>query len=435
MKNQYDKVINNQDGLYMIRDIGIIITIPMLFCRIFYDIFVRTFSGISYYLFFIIIVGIIILSKVIKRVDKNLKKQLLWFILWFIQYFIINQILLDSEYRNNLMGLNLNILVLQLIQVLFIVFISIQINTNTKYDKKIVQLFIISMIINIIFTLRALKIDPNISKVMATGNSQMYTNIDTTGVAGYSIIYALVILIPILLYAIGNLNRKKRYFYIATFLLSIFFIFKTGYFTAFTLMIVGIFIYYIIICKPVYKIILFPMFIFVISMIVNPSIMYDILIYLSNIIEVETISQRLYQVAEYIGFGKKGAALLRVDLYMQSIEQFLRFPFTGGAIFNNNIQLSGHSAFLDIAGSGGILHIITYFMFIYYSYKYSIKLALDKLGRCAIKTSYIVFILLGLVNTLATDNIIMMSLIGILPALMRYINYLGEKENEYSMVK
>lgn len=409
-----NKNSRNENFIFGIRDISIVTFIILIFCAIFYHTLVSTFSGASYYLILMIPFFIIILSKRTQKFDINIRYQILYFLIWMFQFIIINQIFIEYKYSNTMFGLNLNVLTIQAFQVFLALVISAYINFNNKYDKIIVYLVTISFIINAIITLNALKTDFNISKLAATAQGS------SRGIVGYSHIYSLAILMPIILYLTSKLKSKKKYIAILIYIFSAYFIYNTGYFTATIMVILGFIIYNIFELKAPYKIILSPALIFLIVILINRTFVYETLMNVSANIEVQQISERIKQVADYIMYGDKGDTLMRLDLYMTSIYEFFKSPIVGNAVYDRNLILSGHSAFLDMLGSGGLVHFITYFIFIYYSYKYSINITKEKSAHNAIKTSYILFFIIGTINTLSTDAIIITSLVGIIPVIIRY---------------
>lgn len=393
---------------------GLIYIVVFLACLdIFYYYFVRCFRGISFYAVLAITVLVVFFqSKEIKMTNIHIK-QMLFFNIWAIMYIIVNEFFADYRHVNTIMGIEFNVFTLQVIQVFFIflLFIFLDLSENHQIKVNIIKIIFISLIIDGLITLSALKIDPNISKVMATGKVELNVY-DLKGVSGYHIIYSSVIIMPLLFYSIKTFKSKNRLIILLFTLFMIYFIYKSAYTTALFGLILGILVYVFFNTSKGFKIFIAPLIFCLVIILLNPKLIYNILIYISDKVQIQQISIRLRQLAMLILYDDtSGDSLYRLVLYKRSIDAFLKYPITGITIYDPTYVLSEHSSFLDILGGMGLMGFIPYLLFIFYSYKIAIQKTKDKKLKNAIKTSYILFCFIGFVNPLATSFTIMLFLL------------------------
>lgn len=410
------------------------------------DIFIYYFSkylkGISFYGVLSIIL-ILILSKFrYLKVSIFHGKQIIFFIIWVIFFIIVNQFIINYTYSNVIMGINFNDFTLQVIQV-FCTFITYFYLDSVKAEKvkvNIIKIILFSIFIDAVITLRALQIDFNISKVMATGSAALNVK-GLKGVSGYSIIYGLVIIMPMLYCCFKEYGRRYQVIKTLLIMLIIYFVYKAAYTTALIALVLGILIYLFLNMSKKLKILLLPLIILMIILLINPKLIYNILTFLSDKIEISQISERFQELANLILHGdKSGDTLYRFVLYKRSINAFFSHPLFGISIFKPNYLLSGHSAFLDILGSMGLFGFIPYFLFILYSYKISMNKTKEKKLKNSIRTSYIIFCFIGSINTLATSftiNLFLLFFINWYPIFIEKLcnkNALKVKKSHHSRV-
>lgn len=414
----------------LILNFFVYIMVLLASCDIFTYYFSTYLKGISFYGVLLIIVFIITVNCKDLKVNILHTKQIIFFLAWITYYIIINQFIINYQYPHIIMGINFNEVTVQAIQVIC-VFITYFYLDSEEYDKvkvNIIKIIFFSIIIDAIITLRAVQIDPNIAKIMATGKPEL--NIyELKGVSGYSIVYSVIIILPLLYYSLKKLNKKYKIITILLIALIIYFVYKAAYTIAFIALILGILIYLFLNTSNKMKIFLIPTIILFAIFLINITLIFNILIYLSNKIEITQISTRFQQLANFILNGdNSGDTLYRFTLYRQSIDAFLKYPFTGISIFEPNYSLSGHSAFLDILGSMGLIGFIPYFLFILYSYKISIKKTKDKRFKNAVRTSYLIFCFIGCINTLITSFTINLFLLFFINWYPIFINNVGNKK-------
>lgn len=342
-------------------------------------------------------------------------KQAIFFFMWSIVYIISNQYFLDYKYNNVIFGINFNVYTIQTLQVisLFVVYLFLNNSRKKNVRKKVVILIFISLFINGIITLRALSIDPNIAKIMATGiRVSEYNVLNLTAVSGYHIIYGLVIIFPLLFHSLREFKLKFSFLFGIYTLFLLIFVYFSAYTTALFTLFIGITVYVLLSAKMIIKINVFPILFILILLTINPIFIGNLLSIIANIISVDQISERLNHLSYLILYGDStGVTLVRLELYKKSIDAFISYPITGITVYDSTYLLSGHSSFLDLLGGTGLLGFLPYILFIFYSYKYSIQKINNKNLVCAIRACYIAFCFVGLVNNLITSLTIMMFLL------------------------
>lgn len=386
----------------MIKIISYIITL-LAALDIFNYYFTTYLSGFSFYLLLFIPFFIVLFN--IGRIKSTVlhKKQLLYLTIWVIVHIINNQMISNYSYSNNIFGLNINIITLQTFQIfcIFTIYYYIDNISKNKHRNRIIQFILFSFFIDAVISLVALRIDPNIAKIMATGKLELNIN-NLKGVSGYSTIYSIVIIMPLLLSYL-MLSRQKLFstLYIST---LIYFVYKSAFATALIVLVLGILMFFFLNMKKNLRLILLPFIFLTCLILINPDLIYRVLIEISMRIEIYELSARFEQIANLIKYNNdSGAALYRLVLYRQSIEAFLKYPITGVFIFEPNYALSGHSAILDILGGTGLIGFIPYILFIWNSYKISLSKTDNYIIKSAIKSSYMLIMIISIVNTLTNS--------------------------------
>lgn len=424
----------NNDRNDILSNLLIYILVLFASCDIFRFYFTKYMKGISFYLLlFVIFIMSILRSKNLKT-DFLHKKYLIFSIMWVIIFIINNQFLANYIYSIVIFGINFNIFTLQALQVLciFVVFYYLDSSNENKVKVNIIKIMLFSIIINMFVTLRALDINPNITKIMATQNVEGYID-NFKGASGYSLIYSIVIIMPLFYYGVKEYKNVLKLLQILFIGLLIYFVYKAAYTIAFISLICGTFIYLYLNLSNKLKVMLTPMLLMLVYSVINQNSISYLLIDLSEKIKITQISTRFYQIAIKLLYGDdSGDTLYRLVLYKNSISAFIKYPFTGITILEPDYKLSGHSTFLDILGGMGLIGFIPYIMFLLYSYKISINKAGNKSLRNAIRISYIIFLLVASINTLTTSltiNMFLLFFINWYPIMIKTTQKRFKKEN------
>lgn len=408
-------------------EIIITIFILLIFCQSVYQLIVGAFSGIAWY-------GIVVLSGIVMvnangKLNKGkINAMFLEIIIWALLYIVFLQI--SAHTTIMILGCKIKLSALQILQNLLILIIASSLVKTSKYDNNICIVLFVSFFINAYFTLNALMLDNNVSKAMATGNVEKYTSVNTFGVIGYAYVYALLLFMPILLVLLVETNNKKIKVYLCILIAMIVsFIFSTSYMIANMLLLFSVILLVFFEMSGITKLILSPLLIILVANIFSPLSLGNLLNLLSSKINIINISERLSQMATFLITGQKGDTLARLDLYARSIENFMRHPILGNGLLETDFLVSGHADLLDMLAYGGLIITIPFLYFLFSSYKKLEKQVKTNKQKQAIKTTYILYILLNCINSTLSSVAILFTLIGILPVLLRVGNKIKEKNN------
>jgi len=408
------KEVSRLHKKYSLIAILVYIMVLLASMSIFSFYFSQYLTGLSFYIVLFLLLLLIFVDQRNTKISILHQKQLFAFFIWVFGYIIVNQFVIQFTNSNTIMGISFNISTLQAIQVICVVvtYVYLDSKEESKIKIAIINLLLFSLFIDTIITLRALAIDPNISRIMATGLIDLNL-LEIKGISGYSIIYSIVIIMPFFYLSILKSRAIYRLIFISFTLLLIYFIYNAAYTIALFALVFGFLLYSLLITQSKIKIFLLPLMLLLVIVFVDKSVMYNTLVFLSENIKIPQIALRLNELADFTFRNDtiSSDTLYRLSLYQQSIDAFIKYPITGISIFNSSYPLSGHSAFLDILGGTGLLGFIPYLLFLWYSYKNALEKAKNRMLKKAIKTSYIMFCFIGCINTLATSFTIMMFLL------------------------
>ena len=148
----------------------------------------------------------------------------------------------------------------------------------------------------------------------------------------------------------------------------------------------------------------------------------DLFSYFASVINNETISERLHSISTSIAYGMASGNLAsRADVYMSSLNTFLKHPFGVGpeytySTFENGIGY--HSQFLDDLARYGIFGIIFYIAFFIGYYKL-IRKQWDKVNMRQIAipvvVTYFCFLVFNIGFASAHEGVLMLMLMPTLP--------------------
>lgn len=140
----------------------------------------------------------------------------------------------------------------------------------------------------------------------------------------------------------------------------------------------------------------------------------------SSIYSKKLLEIRAFIVGGFFGGNAIGDMGSRFELYVSSINSFLKYPFFGVFSTGGNITLDvygGHSTVLDLLAGFGIT-VIPYFLF-WGRKLVDARLIENHSNRSVVLTGYILFMVIGIVNTNFTGKIFMYVLF-VLPSLVMY---------------
>ena len=233
--------------------------------------------------------------------------------------------------------------------------------TSNKEKRIIFKLFNLIIVYDIIITLIALTFDVGFVKARSAGmiidGSYQYAYL---GAMGYELTYSVLLLVPIYFY-LGI--KKKQWLCLSISLLSLIFVVMSSFFIAIVaLMLLCIISCFFIAKSNFVKISLIVGLVTFLIIAINTGLLGHFFIWLTSITDNYELGQRFLQVGNLLLFGdSSGRALLRLDLYNNSLIAILSHPLFGVLLFNPLYPISDHSTLLDVwAGFG----IITFVFFI-----------------------------------------------------------------------
>jgi hypothetical protein len=398
-------------------DICLWMTVLIIFCVGFAQLFTRVSTGVGVYFIWLVTAALLTVKYNIFK-DSKVSLSFVWLTIFCGIYITLSLFFFKTSDFVSIAGLQIPILIISMFQFIFIYLICYVIARKNDYDKQLVYIYIISFIINFAFTIRAIAINPNISKMMATGRES-----HTFGIAGYGYIYAIIFLLPIfLVFIIECKQRKLRSLLLIFVLAHLYFIYKTAYVTALLIVLFEFSLIFLMHIKSIYRLFLIPPVVLFILSFFSLNAFAEILLSFSKQIPIYNISERFREIAVYILTQQKGSALDRIDLYMCSIKGFAKSPIWGNALFYENYSVSGHAEILDILAHGGVLFLLPYLLFIYSVYRYNLIYAKTRLQRNAVFIIFICYIILNCVNTSFSSVAIIFVIAGFIPVFLRYLN-------------
>jgi hypothetical protein len=342
------------------------------------------------------------------------RMYIVWFSVFAFIYIMCFQLIAaKQETTKYIAGIDINIGILQLINIIPVIFISwymLQLK-DIKFNKVLTVVVIIIFTINYLLTLNGLEKDPVAVRILATGiGGEEYS---LAGVSGFDITYSAVLLALSILYLILHFNKTKQVVLIGFFVLTLVYVYKCIFNIAVLALLLGICIFvYALVNKTIKLLMIIPISVICV-LALDSSIIVNIINSLIDTIDIEHIKSGLGDVAEIIVFGDSPSRpQLRFDKYKLSIDGFIQSPIIGIFVLDSKYELSGHSTMLDILGGCGILGFVPFVMFLYYSYKYSIRYINDNMYKHCIITTYIVFVFISALNPqLASPNVLLTLLV------------------------
>ena len=318
---------------------------------------------------------------------------------------------------NEFLGFSIQLPVFHMIGITLVVLFSFYM-IRRKPDKgsiRILWLVIFFLIADMVLSLIYLSNNPQAIKQM-TGNINT-VDYGLFGVSNYYIVYSCVLLIPVYLFGFNRLHGWKRVVWRTAALLNFVFIAGSGFMLVIFLSILIVLLYLFMLMKSSYRFLLFVPLLLIVIVLFYSDVVYNLLISLSERVSNYELQQRFIAIADLLKYGDVSSpTMARLDLYKQSIRAFLHHPLFG-ALNNDTYALSGHSTLLDIMGGTGLMGLLPYLGFLYYSLQSALTYAQDRQYRKCIYASYIVFLVMSTVNPVFSYTPICATLFFLVPAL------------------
>ena len=227
---------------------------------------------------------------------------------------------------------------------------------NDKWDELrfLIPLFLLLLIVFNTITFNELLKNANLARRIVRADDSMYGYL-RRGVGGYALLYAQVILFPVLLSWMITMKKRNSYFFVLGIIYIVSYallIYKAGYTIAIVATLAGVSILFFYKKKSIIPglLIAFGMILLIIWVIgyVDP-----IRTFLLDLFKGTTVADKVNDIYATIhGTGTAESIDSRQEKYMVSINIiFIRFPFIG-SLWNANP--GGHSAILDAFAKYGL---------------------------------------------------------------------------------
>lgn len=332
-----------------------------------------------------------------------------WFLLWY-GYMLL--LLLFGAYKESNSLYFFTMTFIFALPVIVYKYYAIEYDFGLKIT--IQKLSILIFLVTAINTLIVLQQYPMAAKIMAMSGAQeaekqIYASM---GCGGYNYIYSLAVgLMPVLFSKI-KLSGFWKVIRLAMLVLSLIVMFMSQY-TLALLLIITSFVLCIIYKNSTNST---ARMIGIVLVIILTGMAYfvlpHVLTYFSRLISSDNgISTRLMQMASYMSTGEQGYDLGgRLERYGNSFRAFMNSPIFGIRLIGNG-TIGGHSSLLDQLGCYGIVGTLPYVLFFVSNFK-----CLNSTGyRRLLKPTYIIFMILSLINTTMYVYPIGMVLLFIIP--------------------
>jgi len=296
-----------------------------------------------------------------------------------------------------------------------------------RLAKLLFVLFIITLVTSVIGVI----INPRAARLLTFSLNAREEDIGLKllNIADISFFQCLVICVPIIL---TFFYKGKRKIACGLGLILIFYSLIMASFT------ISLMIFFVALIMGIYinnnssKKILLVIF-FAILLIIIPW--HSLFIYLSEIINNPTISERLLSISETISSRMiAGKLSSRFSLYMQSLNTFLSNPLGVGPEYSFIAMRNGigyHSQILDDFARYGIFGVLFYFVF-FNEYRKLIKNQWKKIQMANLATPiifiYLLFLTFNPGFTSPYESVVMLFLIPMLPSIIRKKGDLNEYE-------
>ncbi|MEZ9864353.1 hypothetical protein AB4353_14325 [Vibrio breoganii] len=268
-------------------------------------------------------------------------------------------------------------------------------------------------------------------KNLSTGGADsFYSNI---GVINYGYVYALVLSTPFMLkrYICESKSLKRIYCFFLL-ILTLLFIYSTGFMTALLLVIIGM--YLVILFSPNNKhISIVTVFcILVLVLFIGKGDVADLLAVVSSKVEVYSLKERIIQIQSFLVYGDMGDTLERFELYAQSLQLFISSPLYGSLLSGGTYSISGHSEVLDTLAHGGLI-LLTPFLLFHMYYFFWLLPCSSISYRSSIYAIIVMYFILSTINTTFSSQAIWCFIFIVLPTLVNYYHQGHDRESSLAL--
>lgn len=270
---------------------------------------------------------------------------------------------------------------------------------NPLFYKRYLQTLAVFTGITSITTIWGLQKYPMASRELASGTAVYDTNhYRAENIGGYEYIYAIVILIPILIYLIKHTEKVWRAINVAILVINIICVYQSQYTTALILVAVVFLLMLAFKNKIAFLISVFSLLLFWI--LGGLDLLSKIFLFFSENIGQEYVSDRLLQLSQLFAGSEINTetSTARIDHYQNQLLLFVRSPIGGHNLFSYSTEnISGHSFVLDWLGSAGLLGFGIVYFLLRNLYKRVVRFSRKKSCRI-VKLVWVMLCILAILN-------------------------------------
>ena len=328
----------------------------------------------------------------------NTKYDTRFLLAFIILFFIEMQIFLNNSrgYGYTTMGVTFNMLVWQLLMTITPTIVSCM-GIVTRSGPELVKwrgnVLKYLLLFTAVTTLLILRTNPLASKITAMGREDSYIPF----LAGYGMIYALSMVVPILLARLGKESNKLLWGVIVAAVIAA--VFFASYFLAILAMIIGVGCFFLLRIKNGFlRVGSIIALISTIAYVLFSGAIVDILLYLAEIVPLEQIQTRLIETAQTFTDGSTDGTAIRFELYSKMLSQIAKHPLVGNVLWNENMSLSGHSTNLDMWAACGIIVFGMYMLYWISAHKSNLMFCSDHQEKAAAISTFIAFLFISTFN-------------------------------------
>jgi O-antigen ligase len=243
---------------------------------------------------------------------------------------------------------------------------------DQRVVRRIVVVLGISFIVTSITTYFGCRAYPSASRdlaaMLSSRDPALYALYMSRNIGSFSFIYALVLLIPIIVFAIKDKLIKRWIGLIVLVVMSMAIIYS-DYTTALLFMVISIAILFVFPKKLETKHFVILSIVILFVFLVGSSLIVAFLGKLGEVVGSEVVSDRLEELSSYTENSSdylEGDIEARSDFYMKSINSFLESPIWG----SSTARLGGHSFVFDNLGQFGLIGLVAMLLMFRAIYKH-----------------------------------------------------------------
>lgn len=268
-----------------------------------------------------------------------------------------------------------------------------------RFYKNYLQTLAVFTGITSITTIIGLEKYPMAARELASGTAIYDTDhYRAENIGGYEYIYALVILIPLLVYLIKHTQGWIKALNIVILIVNILCVYESQYTTALILVGVAFLLLLAFRSKLAFTVTVFMLLLF--WLFGGTELLSNFFRYLSENVGQEYVADRFLQLSQLFGGGEihTETSTDRIDYYQRQIELFFESPVWGQNLFAfSSDNISGHSFVLDWLGSLGLLGFGVVTFFVRKLYLNVVRFSRKKTSA-TVKLTWLMLIILSVLN-------------------------------------